>query len=203
MASLLIKSEGFRDQVIELKLGLNRCGRNPANDFQINHGTISGRHCELVLSDRELVVRDCDSTNGTFVDGKRVHSAILSPGNTLRLGDIELLVENTDVMIAIPQVAPPEQPAPPVVLADGSLICPRHPQARATLQCTHCRQVLCDECVHRLRRRGGKLWNLCPRCSHVCEPIGGEKKKKSLFAFLRKTVKLPFLRPSKKTEKEV
>ncbi len=202
MASLLIKSAGFCDQVLDLKMGLNRCGRSPANDFQIEHATVSAKHCELVLSDSELIVRDCDSTNGTYLDGKRIHSGILCPGQILRLGDVELLVENTSVEIAIPKLPPPLRPAPPVVLTDGSLICPRHPEALATHQCTHCREVMCDACVHRLRRRGGKLWKLCPRCSHVCEPIGAEKKKKSLFSFLQKTVKLPFLRSTKKPAEE-
>jgi len=55
--------------------------------------------------------------------------------------------------------------------------------------------VLCDVCVHRLRRRGGKVLKLCPLCSHAVEAIGGEKKKKKSFlGFLQRTVKLPFIR---------
>ena len=50
MARLLIRSDGFHNQVIELKLGVNRVGRSPANDFQIEHPTISARHCEILLS---------------------------------------------------------------------------------------------------------------------------------------------------------
>jgi hypothetical protein len=193
MARLLIKSEGFRDEVIELNLGVNRLGRSPKNDFHIDHSTISTTHCEIELAGDGVIVRDCDSTNGVFVDGERIKEAKLSAGQTLHLGDVELLVETTEVTIEIPKFDVPV-PAPPVVLSDGSLICPRHPHAQATHQCTHCREVLCDVCVHRLRRRGGKALRLCPLCSHLCEPIGGErKKKKSLFRFLQKTVKLPFL----------
>jgi hypothetical protein len=193
MARLLIKSDGFRDEVIELNLGINRLGRSPKSDFPIEHPTISATHCEIELADDGVIVRDCDSTNGVFINGKRVKEAKLSAGQTLHLGDVELLVETTEVTIAIPAFEVP-RPAPPVVLSDGSLICPRHPRAQATHQCTHCREVLCDACVHRLRRRGGKVLRLCPLCSHPCEPIGGEpKQKKSLFRFLHKTVKLPFL----------
>ena len=74
--------------------------------------------------------------------------------------------------------------------------CARHKHARATHQCTHCQEILCDSCVHWLRRRGGKILKLCPLCSHLCERIGGEKKpkKKTLLGFLHKTIKLPFLR---------
>jgi hypothetical protein len=192
MARLIVKSAEFGNRVIELNLGANRLGRSPKNDFQIEHPTVSARHCEIVLADEGVMVRDCTSANGTFVDGQRIEEAKLSAGQTLHLGEVELLVETTDVTIAIPSFQAP-RPAPPVVLSDGSLICPRHPRARATHQCTHCREVLCDACMRRLRRRGGKLMKFCPLCSHPCVPLGGEKReKKSLFGLWRKTVKLPF-----------
>src|SRR5690348_6700112 len=103
MARLVIKSEGFRGQVIELKLGVNRLGRSPDNDFQIEHATVSGMHCQLELAQGELVVRDCNSTNGTFVRGAPVREAKLFAGQTFCLGDVELFVETTEVNIAIPK----------------------------------------------------------------------------------------------------
>jgi hypothetical protein len=193
MARFLIKTEGFNGRVIDLNLGVNRFGRSRANDFQIEHLTVSASHCEVVLSQEEVLVRDCSSTNGTFVDGEPIKEARLAAGQVLRLGDVEFLVENTDLTIAIPKFEEAVA-APPVVLTDGSLLCPRHNDAPVTHQCTHCREVMCDECVHRLRRRGGKLHKLCPLCSHAVESLGGEKKKKrSFLGFLQKTVKLPFL----------
>ncbi|HKI70293.1 MAG TPA: hypothetical protein VKA67_11930, partial [Verrucomicrobiae bacterium] len=108
---------------------------------------------------------------------------------------VELYVESTELTVAIPKFAM-ERPAPPVVLADGSMFCTRHPQARATHRCTQCHEVLCDACVHRLRRKGGKLIKLCPICSGPCEVIGEVKKKKrSLFSIVKETVRLPFTRP--------
>src|SRR3974390_3129440 len=165
MAKLLIKSEGFNEQVIHLKMGTNRFGRSPKSDFQIDNPTISGLHCEIQLSADGVKVHDCDSTNGTFVDGEPVTTAVLCAGQTLHLGDVEFLVEETAVTISIPQFEVP-RPAPPVVLKDGSILCRRHPDAHATHQCTHCKELLCDDCVHRLRRRGGKTLKLCPLCSH-------------------------------------
>ena len=192
MARLIIKSAEIANRVIELNLGVNRLGRDPENDFPIEHPTVSASHCEIVLSNEGVIVRDCASSNGTFVSGERIEEAKLSAGQTVHLGEVELLVETTEVTIAIPKFDVP-RPAPPVVMSDGSLICPRHPRARATHQCTHCKEVLCDACVRRLRRRGGKLLKFCPLCSPPCEPIGGEKrKKKSLLGIFRKTVKLPF-----------
>ena len=201
MARLVVKSDGFRNQVIELHLGLNRLGRSPENHFQIDHASVSASHCEVVLGANAVTVRDCDSTNGTFVDGEQVKEAQLHAGETLSLGDVELLVHSTDVRIAIPKFERPPRAAPPVVLSDGALLCPRHPRARVTHQCTHCREVMCDACVHRLRRRGGKMLKLCPLCSHKCEPLAGEgKKKRSVLGFLQKTVKLPFLHAKRKQD---
>ena len=195
-----MKSDGFQNEVIELHLGVNRLGRSTKNDFQLDHSTVSATHCHIVLTEDGVTVRDCESTNGTFVDGQKITEAKLSAGQTLRVGDVELVVENTDFEIAIPKFDVP-RPAPPVVLPDGSLICPRHPHAAATHQCTHCREVLCDVCIHRLRRRGGKVVKLCPLCSHSCVPLGEEKrKKKSLLRFFHKTVKLPFLGRSEEPE---
>jgi hypothetical protein len=197
MARLVVKTDGFNEQVIELKLGVNQFGRGPANDFQIEHPTVSTKHCELSLEEGEILVRDCDSTNGTFVNGEAVREARLRAGETFCMGDVEFYVENTDLKVAIPKFDLP-RPAPPVVLSDGGLICPRHAGAQVTHQCTNCREVLCDACVTRLRRRGGKTLKLCCICSHDVVPLGGAKpKRKGLFGFLHKTVKMSFLRTTK------
>jgi hypothetical protein len=197
VATLVLKSDGFGERLIELKLGINRLGRGPENDFQIEHPTISASHCEVRLADGSLIVRDCGSTNGTFVAGDMIQEATLSTGQTFSMGDVELLVESTEVNIAIPKFEI-SRPAPPIVLTDGSLLCPRHSQARVTHQCTSCCEVMCEKCVHRLRRRGGKVLKLCPFCGQKVEPLGGEKpKKRSLFGLLHKTVKLPFLHHTK------
>jgi hypothetical protein len=194
MAKLVIKSGALGDQVIHLNLGVNRLGRDLSNDFPIEHPTISAHHCEIHLSNQGVTLQDCGSTNGTFLNGRPVQEASLDPGHVLRLGDVELLVESVDATVAIPQFEVP-RPAPPIILSDGGLVCPRHASARVTHQCTHCKELLCDSCVRRLRRRGGRLLRLCPLCSHPCKALVPEKpKKKSILDFLRKTVKLPFLR---------
>lgn len=200
LARLVIKSEGLEGQVILLKLGINRVGRHPSNDFQIEHPTISSSHCELSCEDGVILVKDCDSTNGTFVDGERICEARLSAGQTFCIGEVELLVETTEVSISVPKIEV-VIPAPPVVKSDGSLECPRHPEALVTHQCTKCREVMCQACVHKLRRRGGKLLELCPICGSRCEPIKGTKKKKrSLLGFFAKTAKMPLLRGGKGAE---
>ncbi len=68
-------------------------GRHDSNAFQIAETSVSGRHCEVRLRGEELVVHDLLSTNGTFVDGKKIVEGVLKPGQTLRVGEVELRME--------------------------------------------------------------------------------------------------------------
>ena len=85
MASLVIKSKGFEGKIIQLKLGPNRFGRSPKNDFQIEHATVSAHHCDLILGDGFVTVRDFNSTNGTYVDGKKIRVYGADSANVSRL----------------------------------------------------------------------------------------------------------------------
>ena len=192
MARLLIKTEGLQQRALELRLGVNRVGRDPDADFFIHHPTISTDHCELVVSADGVWLRDCDSTNGTFVNGDPVREAWLLPGQTVNLGDVELFVENTEVNVAIPKFER-DRPKPPVVLPDGAILCPRHSKVEATYKCTHCSEVMCSACVRMMRIKGGQPLLLCLLCSHKCEPlqVAPPKKKKGILGLID-TVKLKF-----------
>jgi hypothetical protein len=198
MARLLIKTAGLENRTLELRLGVNRVGRRPDCDFPISHPSVSSNHCELVLSADGVLLHDGGSTNGSFINGDPVTEAWLMAGQEVRLGDVELFVENTDINVAIPQFERPSQlPPPPVVLPDGSLSCPRHTEMHATYKCTHCNELMCNGCVRIMRRKGGLPLFLCVLCSHKCEPIMVvlPKKKKGLLGFLQDTVKLKFTNP--------
>src|SRR5438045_3367784 len=104
MARLLLKTGAGGPQVFDLNLGLNRVGRGPKCDLRIDHPTVSTHHANIILSADSVVLEDCNSTNGTFVNGASVRQRALLPGQTVRLGDVELFVESTDVTIAIPKI---------------------------------------------------------------------------------------------------
>ena len=194
MARLLIKTEGLENQILELRLGVNLVGRDPQCDFSINHPTVSTHHCELILSNDGVVLHDCGSTNGSFVNGQPVGDVWLEPGQQVRFGDVELVVESTDFNISIPKIERPAPKSPPVVLEDGALLCPRHASQLATFKCTHCHEVMCGNCIRMMRVKGGKPLFLCVLCHHKCERIVSEKpkEKKSFLGFLQDTVRLKF-----------
>lgn len=191
MARLLVKTHGVANSILELRLGVNRLGRGEDNHFRILHSTVSTHHCELTLGDGSIQLKDCGSTNGTFVNGNRVNEAWLYSGQTLRLGDVELFVECTEVKVAIPQY---DRSGPaPVVLENGITLCPRHAESPVIYRCTVCREVMCLACVHRLRRRGGRTYRFCPICSGAVELVGGKKMvKKSLLGRIKRTVQASF-----------
>ncbi|MGD0251312.1 MAG: FHA domain-containing protein [Verrucomicrobiota bacterium] len=191
MARLLIKTDGLENQTLELRFGVNHIGRDLDCDFSIAHPTVSALHCELVLSNDGVLIHDCDSTNGTFVNGEPIEEAWLRAGQTVQLGEVKLFVENTDIAIAIPQYEH-ERPKPPVVLPGGVMLCARHPQLQVSHKCTHCGEVMCANCVHMVRLQGGRPLVLCPLCSHPCELISVvvPPKKKPVLQALHRTVKL-------------
>jgi len=197
VARLLIKNGTGEPEVLELNLGVNQFGRNSENHFAINHPSVSSHHCDITLTADGLLLRDHNSTNGTFIDGQPVQQAVLLVGQTLRLGDVELFVETTEAHIAIPEIER-AIPTPPIVLPGGGMLCPRHPEAMVTHRCTNCHSVLCEDCVKYLRRRGGNTLKLCALCGRPVELIASDKqKKRSLFSKLTATIKLPFLRGRK------
>lgn len=94
MPRLVVLTEGFRERSCELKVGKTTIGRVEDNAFQIPEPSVSSHHCEISLTGAVVSVKDLDSTNGTFIDGDPVKETVLKAGQTLRLGQIELRLEN-------------------------------------------------------------------------------------------------------------
>jgi CheY-like chemotaxis protein len=93
VAKLVVITKGLSPAVHELGEGWVTIGRGDGNNFQLVEPSISGRHCEVRVRGTELVVRDLLSSNGTFVDGKKITEAVLNPGQTVCLGEVELRFE--------------------------------------------------------------------------------------------------------------
>jgi hypothetical protein len=77
----------------ELKVDKTTIGRVEDNTFQIAEPSVSSHHCEVVLRGSEVLVRDLNSTNGTYISGEKVTESTLKPGQILRLGQIDMRLE--------------------------------------------------------------------------------------------------------------
>jgi pSer/pThr/pTyr-binding forkhead associated (FHA) protein len=67
-------------------------GRARRADFVVDAALVSRLHCRLTADDEALEVVDLSSTNGTFVNDKRIEKARLGAGDRLRVGRVELRV---------------------------------------------------------------------------------------------------------------
>jgi pSer/pThr/pTyr-binding forkhead associated (FHA) protein len=73
--------------------GVKTIGRAVRTDFVVDAALVSRVHCRLTsANDGALEVEDLASTNGTFVNDRRVRRAVLAPGDRLRVGRVELVV---------------------------------------------------------------------------------------------------------------
>ena len=68
-------------------------GRASRADFILDVALVSRIHCRLTAGDDQLEVVDLKSTNGTFVNDKRIETAKLATGDRLRVGRVEMTVE--------------------------------------------------------------------------------------------------------------
>jgi pSer/pThr/pTyr-binding forkhead associated (FHA) protein len=91
----------------EVKIPVPKCVIGRADDCHIKpqSDAISRKHCVIITTENEVVVRDLNSRNGTFVNGERVgEEAVLLTGDQLRVGplEFEMIIEHT--------VAKPKRP---------------------------------------------------------------------------------------------
>ena len=93
MVKLVVLSEGMTGRTHELKVDKTTVGRVEDNTFQIAEASVSSHHCEVELRGSDVVVRDLNSTNGTYIGGEKVTEKVLHVGQVLRLGQVELRLE--------------------------------------------------------------------------------------------------------------
>jgi pSer/pThr/pTyr-binding forkhead associated (FHA) protein len=109
IASLLVRSGEMRGRRLPITLAVVNVGRADYNDIVIADPSVSTTHAKLQRRDDVWVLSDLGSTNGTYVEGEPVTGEIaLTPGTTLRFGDVAALFEPHDAPQPIRQrVDPP------------------------------------------------------------------------------------------------
>jgi pSer/pThr/pTyr-binding forkhead associated (FHA) protein len=69
---------------------VTRIGRGVSADVLLDHPTVSRRHALVVRREETLVLLDDRSMNGTWLNGERISEAVLSDGDRIQLGAVEL-----------------------------------------------------------------------------------------------------------------
>ena len=103
--------------------GETTVGRAAECDLSFSVAHMSRKHAQLSIINGQLVVKDLESANGTFVNGKQVQEAKLQKGDELRLDTLSFTVigpggdsDKTTVRMAVTTAARPA-PAPSVSAA--------------------------------------------------------------------------------------
>jgi pSer/pThr/pTyr-binding forkhead associated (FHA) protein len=94
----------------EVKIPTPKCliGRGDECHLKPQSDAVSRKHCVIITTDTEVVVRDLNSRNGTFVNGERVgEESVLLTGDQLRVGplEFEMVIEQTAAKAKRPKVS--------------------------------------------------------------------------------------------------
>ncbi|HEX6163793.1 MAG TPA: FHA domain-containing protein [Vicinamibacterales bacterium] len=74
---------------------LKTMGRAPRADFVVDAALVSRVHCRFTLNaTNELEIEDLGSTNGTFLNGRKVMKATLNDGDKLTIGRVQFVVNS-------------------------------------------------------------------------------------------------------------
>jgi hypothetical protein len=200
MARLVVNPGSPAAWEIQLKPGTNLIGRGFSNDFKLTDPSVSGSHCQIVLTDGSAVIKDLGSTNGTFVNRAPVKEAALQPGQSIHLGGVELAfyLDSAGPETATDTVPPPVRPIPtavrlpppptarpaatahaappPVPTASVAATttatgpCKSHPRTQGRFFCHQCGNFFCELCVT-TRPVGGAPHKFCRHCGVECTPV--------------------------------
>ena len=90
MARVVVITREGRVRQVELAGSATTIGRSARSDIVIHGPLVSRAHALVSASRGAFSVRDLDSSNGTFVNGLKVHRQQLRHEDVIRVGDCEL-----------------------------------------------------------------------------------------------------------------
>jgi len=109
MPKLLLKFNAAVIKEIPFDKDSLTVGRKPDNDIVIDNPAISGHHCRISVQGGTYFVEDLESTNGTFVNEKRVKKSGLHGNDVVGLAK-HALVFIEDAPNQVPPPLPPSEP---------------------------------------------------------------------------------------------
>jgi pSer/pThr/pTyr-binding forkhead associated (FHA) protein len=89
---VLFKKDGTQKQFL-LPSNITVIGRRHDCDLCIPLKLVSRRHCKLSKSDDTVKIRDLNSRNGTFLNGKRIQEASVTAGDYIGIGSLTFMLQ--------------------------------------------------------------------------------------------------------------
>src|SRR4030042_1757982 len=110
-----------------LEKALVKIGRANHCEVVINDQLVSREHCQLQLMSEGLFLEDLKSVNGTLLNGQRVTRVLLHPGDKIRVGVSDILVEQIRDKERDKETGPPTEATRPKEPRPGP---PKEPENR-------------------------------------------------------------------------
>ncbi|MDH3608050.1 MAG: FHA domain-containing protein, partial [Gammaproteobacteria bacterium] len=76
-----------------LKDGTTTLGRIGTNDIRLLDEMVSGHHAKIISFQNNYFIEDISSTNGSFVNGRRVRKCVLKNGDKISFGPYKLMFQ--------------------------------------------------------------------------------------------------------------
>lgn len=110
MFLVTLEEKGGGTEQIEFEKNEITIGRLAGNDIVLAKGNVSKYHSKIVAKDGKLIVVDMKSTNGTFVNGKKIAGPqVVKPADQIFIGDYIINVEPLEEQGSMTRTAPPEE----------------------------------------------------------------------------------------------
>src|SRR5689334_13492125 len=121
MFSVIISEKGGAERRESFDRTEINVGRVQGNDLMLPKGNVSKRHARVLHRDGRFIVTDLNSTNGTYVNRRRITQAtIVREGDRIFIGDFVLRVESADPTGDAPPLAPSLTPGPRPTASDSA-----------------------------------------------------------------------------------
>ena len=112
MFTVVITEKGGEQRRLDFDKPEVTIGRVQGNDIILPKGNVSKRHSRIVLKDGKFIVVDLKSTNGTYVNGRKITSPlVIKNSDKIYIGDFILNVDDTSAAPMAIQPTPPQDPA--------------------------------------------------------------------------------------------
>src|SRR5262244_284027 len=111
MFAIVVNEKGGEQKRLDFDKPEVTIGRVQGNDVILPKGNVSKRHSRIVLKDGKFIIVDLKSTNGTYVNGRKITSPlVIKPTDKVYIGDFILSVEDGEAAAGRPRTQPPAPP---------------------------------------------------------------------------------------------
>lgn len=113
MISIVISEKGGAERRERYESDEVTIGRVKGNDVLLPKGNVSKRHARLICRDGRYIVTDLKSTNGTYVNHRRItHATLVREGDRIYVGDFVLRIESEGLKSSSASEQPPTFDSP-------------------------------------------------------------------------------------------